>query len=70
MRNEFRTYVLGAQDRETLNGIGEIFSEALTKLESLVPQGRSRALMVTKLQEADIWAKRGVAEALPEGQVE
>ncbi len=41
--------------------MSEIFSDALTRIESLVPAGRERALVVTKLQEACYFAKRGIA---------
>ena len=44
----------------------QAFSELLNKLEELVPPGRSRSLVVTKLQEACDWARRGIAEGKPE----
>jgi len=77
MRDEFAVHTSKEIILETdiytipgmLNGIGlakakelgEIFSEALNRIEYFVPAGRERALVITKLQEASFFAKRGIA---------
>lgn len=62
MRNEFQVHLLNDAGLDKATQLGEIFSEALDKIEKLVPAGRPRSLVVTKLQEASYWAKRGIAE--------
>ena len=44
--------------------IDEVFSAALERLETVVPAGRARSLMITKLQEAAMWSRKGVTEAM------
>lgn len=60
-RPEFDVHVLNPAGLARAREIAVVFSEALTKLEALVPPGRERALVVTKLQEAAFFAKRGIA---------
>ena len=61
MRPEFSVYLLNDNGIEKALALGEVFSEALLKIEALVPAGRERALVITKLQEASFFAKRGIA---------
>lgn len=61
MRQEFQVHILNAAGLEKANQIAEICSDALEKLETLVPVGRERALLVTKFQELAFFAKRGMA---------
>jgi ribonucleotide monophosphatase NagD (HAD superfamily) len=61
MRDEFSVHLLNAKGIDAATRLGEIFSTALDKIEELVPIGRDRALVVTKLQEASFFAKRGIA---------
>lgn len=68
MRDEFRVHLLNDLGIDAAKEIGEVFSEALDKIERLVPKGRPLSLVVTKLQEASYWAKRGIAE-LPANQL-
>lgn len=69
-RTEFKAFHLSDHGIEKSVAIGEIFSNALDALEKLVPPGRERALLVTKLQEAASWAKRGMAMDLVNQVVE
>lgn len=76
VREEFTSHALNAAGQLAVDEIAKIFSDALTKLEDvrLSPRdpydpealralgGRARALMLTKLQEAKMWAVRAVAE--------
>ncbi len=67
MRPEFQVHLLNDDGIAKANAIGEILSTALTELERIVPAGRGRALVVTKLQEAGFFAKREIA-VIPENQ--
>jgi hypothetical protein len=60
-RAEFNVHLLNEEGLKKASDIAEILSEALTKLEVLVPKGREMSLVVTKLQEAGFFAKRGMA---------
>jgi len=64
-RSEFNVHVLNEEGLKKAADVGEIFSEALTKIEALMPVGpiapRERAIVVTKMQEAAFFAKRAVA---------
>ncbi len=61
MRDEFKVHRLNADGMAKAQMLGDIFSEALEKIEAIIPPGRERALVVTKLQEASFFAKRAVA---------
>ena len=61
VRNEFQVHMLNDDGIAKANGLAEIFSSTLDAIEKLVPPGRERALVVTKLQEASFFAKRGIA---------
>lgn len=68
IRSEFQVHILNEQGIAKARELGEVFTDALNKIESLVPPGRERALVITKLQEASFFAKRGIA-AVAENQV-
>ena len=61
MRSEFQVHMLNDAGVGKAKMLGEIFSEALDAIEKLVPASRERSLVITKLQEASYWAKRGIA---------
>lgn len=61
MRDEFRVHKLNEHGLEAADRLADAFSTLLTEVDKLVPAGRERSLVVTKLQEASFWAKRGVA---------
>ncbi len=71
LRPEFRPAALNDDGILTSSNVRRIFSEALDKLEKNLPTfaptpetaeyGRARALMITKLQEASMWAIRAVS---------
>lgn len=43
-----------------LDAAARVFSEALTKLETLVGPGRPLSIVITKLQEAHAFARIGI----------
>lgn len=61
IRSEFQVHMLNEQGIARASALGEVFSDALNKIEALVPAGRERAIVITHLQEASFFAKRGVA---------
>lgn len=68
MRDEFNVHILNDQGIALAKQVAEIFSAALDQIESIIPPGRERALVATKLQEAAFFAKRGVA-LQPDNQI-
>lgn len=61
MRQEFGVHILNEVGIEKATVLAHVFSNALDAIEKLIPPGRELALVVTKLQEASFFAKRGVA---------
>lgn len=61
MADEFKVHRLNEQGMQRATEIARTFETCLTALDKMVPQGREKALMITKLQEANFWAKRGIA---------
>lgn len=61
MRQEFQVHMLNDAGIDKASQLGEIFSNALAEIEKIVPNSRERSLVITKLQEASYWAKRGIA---------
>lgn len=62
MRQEFQTHLLNERGLTAVGDVGQVFSDMLYKIEALIPPGRERAIVVTKLQEACFFAKRAVAD--------
>ena len=61
MRNEFQVHLLNDLGLSAATEVANAFSDLLDKVEAVVPAGRERALVVTRLQEACFFAKRAVA---------
>lgn len=68
IRNEFKFHTLNEQGSRACNTLRMCFSNTLSDVERVLPAGRERSLVVTKLQEACRWAVAGAA-ALPENQL-
>lgn len=41
--------------------LSDRFTELAVRIQELVPEGRERSLVLTKLEEAKMWASAGVA---------
>lgn len=67
VRAEFEVHRLNEVGLLKAGELAAGFSQLLDLVDSLVPAGRERALVVTKLQEASFFAKRAIA-LLPENQ--
>jgi hypothetical protein len=52
MANEFKNYELNDEGKAKLEEISLLYTGLLAKQEALIPAGRDRALITTKLQEA------------------
>ncbi len=61
MRKEFEVHMLNDDGKAKAIKLGEIFSTALNEIEQLVPVGREMSLVVTLMQKASFFAKRGIA---------
>lgn len=61
MADEFKVHRLNDQGMQRATEIARAFDACLTALDKVLPQGRERALVITKLQESNFWAKRGIA---------
>lgn len=61
MMSEFSAVAMNFTAVEKCRVIREAFSEALTAIKQHVKPGRELALVTTKMQEACMWAIRGVA---------
>lgn len=61
IKPEFAVHMLNDEGKKQAYALAEEFSSLLSYVEELVPAGRERALVITKLQEACFFAKRGVA---------
>lgn len=63
MRNEFMSRNITAAGQEKLDVSRRIFSDLLDALDLVLPAGRAKSIVVTKLQEASMFASLGIAEA-------
>ena len=61
MMSEFAAVAMNDTAVEKCRAIREAFSEALTAIKQHVKPGRELALVTTKMQDACMWAIRGVA---------
>ncbi len=61
MRTEFNVHILNSDGLRKANQIADAFSRLLDELDHVLPPGRERVLVVTKLQEACYFAKRAIA---------
>lgn len=61
MRNEFNVHRLNDKGLEAADLLASIFSDCLQSVELIVGPSRELSLVITKLQEAAFFAKRGMA---------
>lgn len=61
MKDEFKVHILNESGLEKARLLGEIFSKCLAEVNIVLGPGRELSLVVTKLQEACFFAKRGIA---------
>lgn len=62
MHKAFKSLVLNKTGQDNSKVISLLFDELFTKLDTeLIPEGRERALMITKLEEACMFAKKAMA---------
>jgi hypothetical protein len=68
MANEFSVHLLNEQGLAQADKLKRAFEELWGVIESVTPMSsRPKSVVLTKLQEASMWAKRAMAE-LPENQ--
>lgn len=61
MSNEFKVHRLNVQGLVKADRLANAFATCLAEVEGLVPAGHELSLVVTKMQEACFFAKRGIA---------
>lgn len=61
IRAEFQPHTVHAGGRARMDAVNAAFSKLLDTVETYVPPGRERAIVATKLQEASMFAVRGIA---------
>lgn len=61
IRPEFAVHRLNEDGLDAAETLAIGFSDLLGLVESMVPPGRERAIVATKMQEACFYAKRGMA---------
>lgn len=59
MSDEFKIITASVGQIDMLEEIGRGLAHALEIIERHVPKGRELSLVVTKLQEAQLWANQG-----------
>ena len=65
IRAEFKAHAISPNVLDLIERVRIAFSTMLDEIEKCVPPGRERALVITKLQEASMFAVRGVALTPP-----
>lgn len=61
MANEFKVHKLNDLGFEKAEALAREFEALLSKISLVIPTGRERAIVVTKLQEACYFAKMALA---------
>lgn len=61
IRSEFAVHRLNPPGFLKAEQLAAAFSKLLNEIDELVPDGREKSLVITKLQEACFFAKRGIA---------
>lgn len=61
MPDEFKVHRLNEEGLKKADELASEFASLLDTVEHMIPAGRERAIVVTKLQEACFFAKRGLA---------
>lgn len=62
MPSEFKLYNLNDQGKGQLERVERLYEDLLSTQEGLIPTGRNRALITTKLQEAYLVFVRALGE--------
>lgn len=69
MHPAFQVEALTEEEMDIQRHIAQVFDSALGQLHrSIVPSGRYRNLMVTKMEEACFFAKKAINELAGEGR--
>lgn len=62
MSNEFQVYELNDQGKHKVEQVSRMYTELLAVQEGIIPNGRQRSRIITKLQEAHEVFLRAVGE--------
>lgn len=61
IKNRVTYHTPSQEGVETHAALSGIFIKIMHEIEALVPAGREKAIVFTKLEEAKMWASAGVA---------
>ena len=61
IQNRFTYHAPAVEDIEKYPTIRQLAKEFADLIDDLVPDGREKALAITKLEEAVMWANAGIA---------
>lgn len=64
-RNDFIFHPADDTTKPMHEDVRGIITEAATRIDTIVPEGRELALVMTKLEEAMFWANAGIARHTP-----
>lgn len=62
MHQAFQVHMLNEVGKARAQEIAQGFDSLLKSLEQLVPEGRAKSILITKLEEAAFFAKKAMAE--------
>lgn len=62
MHQAFQVHMLNEVGKTRAQEIAQGFDSLLKSLEQLVPEGRAKSILITKLEEAAFFAKKAMAE--------
>ena len=63
----FSNNTLTTDQSNRIEKVRAYFTMTLTALDELVPYGKERGIMIEKLEEACMWAVKGISREMTEG---
>ena len=62
MHEAFQVHTLTAEGKAHAVTIAEEFDHLVSRLDTIIPEGRLRSIVITKLEEACFFAKKAMAQ--------
>ena len=66
----FGSQALSTDQSNRIEKVRAYFTMALTALDEHVPDGKEKGIMLTKLEEACMWAVKGISREKTEKEIE
>ena len=64
MENIFQSYEVNEEKKEKIAEVRESFYLFLASIKEDIPEGREKSLTITKLEEACMWAIKGISKEI------